>query len=239
MQSSTHFLLAFLLTLSGLFTGCCSVQGPLGCGSCGVSTGCGEACPGLLHGELAGRIRDAITGGCCSGCGEVYYDEQVNEPPTCDPCSGCGEFTGNSCGTCRPLFERLRELWCAPCGTGCGCDSCGSDMYTSGEGGSGYCPNCRDGVAGNPEQHTHQHAQHVPSLAIPKSNVGTSEGTNTIPKNTPSSTLEPVPDPMSDAPNKSTPVQVEGATTSQRKSQRTIQVPAAAQARQSQSRLVK
>ncbi len=130
MQSSTQYSFAFLLALCGILSGCCGVQRQVGCGSCGVTGACNDACPGLLHGELAGRIRDAITGGCCSGCGEVYYDEQINEPPTCDPCSGSGEFTGTSCGPCRPLFQRLRELWCTPCGTGCGsgCESCGTCM---------------------------------------------------------------------------------------------------------------
>ncbi len=238
MPTSTQYSLAFLVALSGIFSGCCGIQRPVGCGSCGVTTASGGACPGLLHGELAGRIRDAITGGCCSGCGEVYYDEQINEPPTCDPCSGSGEFTGSSCGPCRPLFERLRELWCAPCGSGCGCDACGSDMYATGSGGSGYCQNCRDGVAGNPGQHVHHHAQHTPTQAMPQHALGAKEGTNAVPENGPSSTLEPVPDPNADAPPKSTPVQVEGRTTSQRKPTRSIQVPAA-QSRQPQSRLVK
>jgi hypothetical protein len=239
MPSSTQYLFASLIALSGILTGCCSVPGPVGCGSCGISNNCGSACPGLLHGELAGRIRDAITGGCCSGCGEVYYDEQINEPPTCDPCRGCGEFAGDSCGTCRPFFERLRDLWCAPCGTSCGCDSCGTDTYASENSGSGYCPNCRDGVAGNPGQHAHHHAQQVPTQATPKSHsIGKNEEGIPVPQSAPSSKLEPVPDPNSDAPTKSTPVHSGGAT-SQRKSTRAIHVPASAQSRPSQSRLVK
>lgn len=236
MSSSTQYLFAVLVALSGLFTGCCSVGGPVGCG---VSNSCGNACPGLLHGELAGRIRDAITGGCCSGCGEVYYDEQINEPPTCDPCSGCGEFTGASCGECRPLFERLRDLWCAPCGTSCACDAAGSDAYTTGTPGSGYCPNCRDGVAGNPSQHAHHHAQHAPTQSVPSTQaIGKSEEGIMVPKSAPSSKLEPVPDPVSDAPSKPIPVRSEG-TTSQRKPARAIHVPASAQSSPNQSRLVK
>ncbi len=233
MQSTTRYLFAFLVALSGILSGCCGIHRPVGCGSCGVTTARSGACPGLLHGELAGRICNAITGGCCSGCGEVYYDEQINEPPTCDPCSGSGEFTGSSCGPCRPLFERLRELWCAPCGSSCSCDSCGSDMYATASGGSGYCPSCRDGVAGNPEQHVHHHAQHTPTQTMPQR---AKEGTPAVRKSAPNSTLEPVPDPNADAPSMSAPFQVEGASTSQRKPTRAIHVPAA-QTRQ--SRLVK
>ena len=143
--------------------------------------------------------------------GQGVQVEQINEPPTCDPCSGNGEFTGSSCGSCRPLFERLRELWCAPCGSGRGCDTCGSDMYATGSGGSGYCPNCRDGVAGNPEQHVHHHTQHTPTQAMPQNAMRAKDGTNAAPQKAPNSTLEPVPDPNADAPTKSTPVQVEGA----------------------------
>ncbi len=236
MQSSTQCFFAFLVALSGLLAGCCSVGGPVGCGSCGVSNSCGTACPGLLHGELAGRVRDAITGGCCSGCGEVYYDEQINEPPTCDPCRGCGEFTGANCGACRPLFERLRDLWCAPCGTSCSCDSAGSDPYTTESAGSGYCPNCHDGVAGNPSQHSHHHAS---AHTIPSTNAIRKNGQGiSVPTSEPNSNLEPVPDPISDAPSKSVPVRSERAT-SQRKPTRAIHVPASAQSRPSPSRLVK
>jgi hypothetical protein len=49
---------------------------------------------------------------CNSGCGEVYWDEQINEPPVCDPCGCDGEFTGwSDCGRCPGALHRLRQLW--------------------------------------------------------------------------------------------------------------------------------
>jgi hypothetical protein len=56
-----------------------------------------------------------------------------------------------------------------------------------------------------------------------------------VPKAAPSSRLEPVPDPMSDAPSRSTPVHADGAM-HQRKPARAIHVPASAQSRVSQTR---
>jgi hypothetical protein len=237
MQSWNFYAVAALAALSGTFSGCCCVQRPAGSGSCCVAGKCGGGCPGILHGELAGRVHSALTGGCCSGCGEVYYDEHINEPPTCDPCCGNGEFTGGSCGPCRPLFERLRDLWCAPCATECSCDSCGGDMY-AGEhvGGSGYCPNCRDGVAGNPMSHSHQYAGQTPTRAIPVKEVKSNDGMPASPPTAPNPSLEPVPDPVSDRPLSVKPIQAR-TTSSQARSSRTIQVPAT-QARHTASRVV-
>ncbi len=241
MTSSNCASLAFcVLALAGLFSGCCTVSGPIAGGACGgpscavASCGAGAdaACPGLLHGELAAVFENAITGGCCSGCGEIYYDEQINEPPTCDPCAGAGEFTGNSCGPCRPLLQRLRELWCSPCGAACGstCGTCqagGGDMYASEAGGTGYCPHCRDGVAGNPVHHSHQHAtpHHVgtPTPAHPKPNASTTNPVIQVPSSTPR--IEPTPDPAADAPPTTAPAKTTQASPAKRTS-RTIQVPA-------------
>ena len=249
MQSSTFYSLAFLVGLSSLFSGCCGVPLSGGCGSCGscgvASKGC-DACPGLLHGELAGRVRNAVIGGCSSGCGEVYYGEQTNEPPTCDPCTGKGEFSGENCGPCRPLFQRLVQLWgtsyagscgCGSCDSGsCGSGSCGSDVYASQNSGSGYCPNCRDGVAGNPTHnshnshnphHSHQHATPVSVKSQPDMEQSLPTVKEPTPMKTSSPNLEPIPDPVSDAPSNSAPTKAERSSNVRSSSTRTIQVPAA------------
>ena len=221
MPSSTVYSLAFLIGLSSLFSGCCRVP-MANCDSCGVANSNGRACPSILHGELAGRVRNAVTGGCSTGCGEFYCDEHVNEPPTCDPCSGNGEFTASSCGPCRPLFQRLRELWgktydgsCGGCNT-CSSGTCSSDAYAtqnSGSGsGSGYCSNCRDGVAGNPSGHTPQHAHRAPIQSQPTRAQPPSESINPPPTNTSSPSLEPIPDPSSNRPVKSTSVKFAPST---------------------------
>ena len=57
--------------------------------------------------------------GCGAGCGELYVDEWVNEPPTVDNC-GCGECL--NCGR-QPVRSLFRLLWgdqyCGSCETGC------------------------------------------------------------------------------------------------------------------------
>ncbi|XZE21734.1 hypothetical protein SH449x_001639 [Pirellulaceae bacterium SH449] len=100
------------------------VTSPLGCntGACG---------PGLLQ-RVGDRLRAAH---CNSGCGEVYWDEQINEPRVCDPCSFHGEYVGGGdCGRCPGGLARIRELWgfryspsdcstCAPSSNG-SCQTC-------------------------------------------------------------------------------------------------------------------
>ncbi len=111
-------------------SGCACVQS-VPAGNCGTA-----ACRGGLG---SGVLLDLIA--CRGGCGEIYVDEWVNEPPTPDqcgfPCGGCGH-----CVQCQPVRNALRLLWGRPyvgachsdvCGTGCdgGCSSC--DAGYSGE----------------------------------------------------------------------------------------------------------
>ncbi len=74
-----------------------------GCDTCGCEVtapvGCDDGChgPGILH-RVADRLRSTH---CNSGCGEVYWDEQINEPRVCDPCCFNGGYVGGeSCGRC-------------------------------------------------------------------------------------------------------------------------------------------
>jgi len=105
--------------------GCCSVQmvgggcDTVGCGDCGPIGGFGT-----LRTRIADRIRST---NCGSGCGEIYWDEHINEPPVCDPCGCDGEFDCGASGSCPSAFARLRSLWgyrYQPAGCG-DCGDCG------------------------------------------------------------------------------------------------------------------
>jgi hypothetical protein len=236
MQSSMHVLrlgwfatgIAMILASCGALTGCCGVRMAGGCGGCGISMmqsdpgrgvscdsgACGTSscsgCTTLFNGQIAARMRSGLFGGCSSGCGEVYYDEQINEPPTCDPCGANGEFVGGGCGPCRPLLHRIRDmmgtpfvLGCNSCGGSSGCDSCStggcSSQYSENSG--GYCSQCNDGVAGNPNslRHhpTHMHSNAMPSPATRPTPDLHSEGSMLM--DPASSNLQPVPDAAADA----------------------------------------
>jgi hypothetical protein len=234
MALSPKLLLALLAGFVSLFTGCCGVQcvspcgrgmvgncGSVGCaaacdtgcdtGACGASA-CGSAacdnacgCTNLLNGEIARRVKTAMIGGCCAGCGEVYYDEQINEPPTCDPCGCNGKFTGQSIGPCQPLIQRIRALMGTPYIANCGCDSCGpscgQDAYATQHNGSGYCPSCHDGVAGVP-QYNSSGSGHATTVPTPAANRPVFNGSSTPQEAGPK--LEPTPDPLSSSrPSKS------------------------------------
>lgn len=153
-----------VLSLSLIFggVGCC--YGP--CGPCGSG--------GVLPGQLLGRVGSRIVNPCPQGCGEVYYDERINNPPVCDPCGGAGVYTGQSCGECRPLLDRLRTAWGLPYVGPCEC-SAGCDMTVDGvvEGHSPTCSSC--------QAHTGEYAPHhhtvphepvpMPSAPVPHSPV--------------------------------------------------------------------
>lgn len=114
-RSSILLAASLMILITG--SGCVGPMacGPMGCngpivaarGSCG--SGCGDG---------------------CNGCGEKYYDEWINHPPSCtDPCDSCGNFQGQSCHSCRPIFSGFKSIWgyrCDPPPVGCptaGCDN--------------------------------------------------------------------------------------------------------------------
>lgn len=146
--SSGLFISSLLLSA----TGCISIDGRNACGPRGCSTGacqtgcstCGDAT--YAGGPLARLIGFEGAGGCNScgagklsgaGCGELYVDEWLNEPPTVDNC-GCGE-----CQTCgrQPIRSLLSTLWGETYSGSCetGCDS-GVD-FSSPIVNDGYDPN--------------------------------------------------------------------------------------------------
>jgi len=121
------------LDCGGLDTCCGSLSDPIlgDCSRCGVCGG--SDCPGYTP---CGYLKYMLT--CGSGCGEIYYNEWISDPPDCcDPCDDCGNWC-QGCGThrrrlvidgVRDLIAGLRTVSClATCdGTDCGsgCRGCG------------------------------------------------------------------------------------------------------------------
>jgi len=112
-------LLAASLAILTLGSGC---VGPMACGPMGCSGPIVAA-----HGKCGSGCGDA-----CNGCGERYYDEWINHPPSCtDPCDSCGNYHGQSCHACRPILSGFKSIWgyrCDPPPVGCpraGCDNLG------------------------------------------------------------------------------------------------------------------
>lgn len=127
--------------------GCCTIRmvgdgcemGTCGGGQCGEGFGGGGigAC-GTLRSRIADRIRGT---NCGSGCGEIYWDEHINEPPVCDPCGCDGEFDCGGGGSCPTVLGRLRNLWgyrYIPSN----CGECTSCETTPSPSSSGSCSTC-------------------------------------------------------------------------------------------------
>lgn len=134
-------LLGTSLAILILGSGC---VGPMACGP----MGCGGPIV-AAHGDCGSGCGDA-----CNGCGEHYYDEWINHPPSCtDPCDSCGNYQGQSCHACRPILSGFKSIWgyrCDPppvgcasagcdnlgcrdgCEPACGCESCDSGCSTCG-----------------------------------------------------------------------------------------------------------
>lgn len=139
-MKSVLFSWLFALGLFMNHVGCCSIRmvgDSCEMGACG-GLGCdGIGSCGSLRSRIANRIRST---NCSSGCGEIYWDEQINEPPVCDPCGCNGEFECGSCRSCPTALGRLRNLWGyrympSNCGE---CSSCTTPMRDY----SGSCSTC-------------------------------------------------------------------------------------------------
>jgi hypothetical protein len=112
-------LLAPIVLVVLIGTGC---VGPMACGPMG--------CQGPIVAAHGGPA--ASCGNSCNGCGERYYDEWINHPPSCnDPCDSCGNHRGQTCHACRPILSGFKSIWgyrCDPPPVGCsraGCDNLG------------------------------------------------------------------------------------------------------------------
>lgn len=115
--------------------------------SCGHS--CGTSCSRdpLFDGTVRHRVKGHISScankiACAGGCGEIYWDESINDPRECDRCDSIGEWTGAS-NHCSPWFSRLCQWWGtpyrAPCGGHTGCSSCGHGVSSV----DASCPSCQ------------------------------------------------------------------------------------------------
>lgn len=165
MTTSLRWGLCILAALS-LQIGCCSIHVDYKGPHCGYKHVClAPECPedvcveeaacqinGVSHlknslATLHSRAKYHLTCGAGAGCGEVYWDEHINEPPVGDPCGCNNEWTGGY-GYYRPWYWRLRDLWgyryapsaCssdAECGA---CGDCGHQSY------GGQCSHCGHGI---------------------------------------------------------------------------------------------
>ncbi len=127
LRQLSGMMLLGLLTVVG--AGCCCVQGMPSNGMYGSS--CDSGCP---PGPLMGLAS------CGSGCGEVYVDEWISEPPVVDNC-------GSTCGGCskcrqpvrnvlrlllgRPYMSQCDSGMCSSPSGGCGCDGLGGESFIS------------------------------------------------------------------------------------------------------------
>ena len=128
--------------------GPCAICGG-GCGAkCRKVHGgdCGDSCG--HHGVRQGPIDDCHDGAACgSGCGEVYWDEWVSDPPDCvDPCDDCGNWIGH-----QPCAGPIRDSWLSLLGShrrgkhghgrkhaACGATGCAAGGCEA----AGHCESC-------------------------------------------------------------------------------------------------
>ena len=174
--------------------GCCSVRfvgDGCGAGACGDVDCEGVASCGSLRARIADRIRST---NCGSGCGEIYWDEHINEPPVCDPCGCNGEFECGSCRSCPTALGRLRNLWGyrympSSCGE---CNSCG---VTSMHGGASSCSTCASNTQSYDTSDAHVSSHSNTMNPQPTENsVITRTPTPAKPKSAPSAAPKPTPD---------------------------------------------
>jgi len=144
---ASSFAITVVFGVSLLASGCC---GPMACGPVGCGSGHGGP---VVFGGCGG----GSCGGGCDGCGETYIDEWINHPPSCDNCDSCGNHNGQTCSSCRPIFDGFKSLWGyrrdGGCDSGCSTGSCGCESGSSGcESGStcdGGCEGCSSCGGGN------------------------------------------------------------------------------------------
>jgi hypothetical protein len=153
------------------WNGNCNECGPCPGESCGDY--CGGGCGILGHGGLFPWLRGCWS--CGRGCGEIYCDEWVSDPPDCcDPCDQChGVFTGphGFCclGPCQRVLAALHGYrYCSPPNSGPWCPifgNCGPCVPACGCGDAG-CTGC--GVPAHGADIYYSGAATPKSLTVPK-----------------------------------------------------------------------
>jgi hypothetical protein len=139
-------LILAILSLS--LGGCCSIDLTCGSGSCSKSCGPSIARDPLFDGTLKHRVAHSVHScanqvACAGGCGEVYWDESIDDPAVIDRCDHQG-LGAASCGSCSPWFVPMSRLWGTPYRASCGEATCSSG--------------CNDGSCGQSASHGHHSA---------------------------------------------------------------------------------
>ncbi|MCY3007275.1 MAG: hypothetical protein NTV29_15035 [Planctomycetota bacterium] len=145
MESSVHaprqgaILSVLILSLASLsIGGCCSIDLNCGSGACSKSCRPNLATDPLFDGKLRHRVGQSVHScanqiACTGGCGEVYWDEAIQDPAVTDRCEHQG-LGAAACGSSSPWFGSMASLWGTPyrascsasaCSSGCNDDSCG------------------------------------------------------------------------------------------------------------------
>jgi len=137
-----------LTILSLALGGCCSIDLTCGSGACSNSCGPSIARDPLFDGTLKHRVAQSVHScanrvACAGGCGEVYWDESIDDPAVIDRCDHHG-LGATSCGSCNPWFVRMSSLWGTPYRASCGDSTCSS--------------RCNDNACGQPTTHGHHSA---------------------------------------------------------------------------------
>ena len=125
-------LLSLLCLSAAISSGCCMNRPLCGVAPCGPAN-CGTCMPFVNPiSALTSHVANHMT--CQSGCGEIYCDEWISDPPdNCDPCDPCtGQYTGPrdcctpSCGSRLWSFIRGKryegDCYGGDCQRGSCCD---------------------------------------------------------------------------------------------------------------------
>lgn len=164
--------------------GCSGGAFPGSCGTC--ASGCGGGLSGMFLPLLSTRLA------CGAGCGGVYWNEWISDPPECcDPCDNGGCWVGPQCGNCpnygcgpcglvsgawhgiTGLFTNFTtSAWLTGVGGQCGCAECTGTvgMGCDSPGGCGI-PGCTDCVQQGPS--TPDTITTWPSSPIPQGPIAT------------------------------------------------------------------
>lgn len=143
MYRSTHRWIALLAFIVLGASGCCvhrtmGPQDPCGPPDSGLRPWKASQCESCGGGTFAEKAS------CRTGCGEIYWDEWLSDPPDCcDPCDDCGNWVGpQSCCRGGKLSGLWTSLWgCRgePCRDGENC--CQSECTACG---GSSCSSCTD-----------------------------------------------------------------------------------------------